>query len=378
MPSPRRRETASMRSASEGIAGPPRAATPRSLPAPVALFDTSATRAMHGADEDRGGRRGHRRQRRGRVAAVARARGSAVRARGALGGHTHTHRVVCRGASTRGHRLHRLQPAQLPLFTRLLAELGVDSQATTMGFSVQDARNGLEYNATSLDGLFCQRRNLLSPRFLRMVREILRFYREARRCCAGARGRRWASTCATALFASCSSRTTCADGLRAVVVADAEILRFPRSTWCASWPTTRCSKPASRSRPGACCGRGSASYLEAMQRDWRVQLRPGRRLRRVWREAGRRSSVGQRRRRRSASTRSCSPATATRRWRCSADPSGRPERGGASARCATSATRPCLHTDSRLLPRRRKAGPALERVYPRPRPVRRVHRSATA
>lgn len=96
-----------------------------------------------------------------------------------LGGHTHTHRVVMAGreyAVDSGFIVHN--PGNYPLLTRMLDELGVASQPTTMGFSVQDARSGLEYNATNLDAMFCQRRNLLSPRFLRMVREILRFYRE--------------------------------------------------------------------------------------------------------------------------------------------------------------------------------------------------------
>ncbi|MFJ1300819.1 NAD(P)/FAD-dependent oxidoreductase [Pseudomonadota bacterium AL_CKDN230030165-1A_HGKHYDSX7] len=97
-----------------------------------------------------------------------------------LGGHTHTHQIE-RGAHyyavDTGFIVHN--PAHYPLFTRLLDELGVASQPTTMSFSVQNAASGLEYNATNLDGLFCQRRNLLSLRFAGMVRDLLRFYREA-------------------------------------------------------------------------------------------------------------------------------------------------------------------------------------------------------
>jgi predicted NAD/FAD-binding protein len=48
-----------------------------------------------------------------------------------------------------------------------------------MSFSVRDEASGLEYNGTSLNTLFAQRRNLLRPSFLGMVREILRFNREA-------------------------------------------------------------------------------------------------------------------------------------------------------------------------------------------------------
>ncbi|MDZ7768429.1 MAG: NAD(P)-binding protein [Woeseiaceae bacterium] len=48
-----------------------------------------------------------------------------------------------------------------------------------MSFSVQSEADGLEYNGASLNTLFAQRRNLLKPSFWRMVRDILRFNREA-------------------------------------------------------------------------------------------------------------------------------------------------------------------------------------------------------
>lgn len=97
-----------------------------------------------------------------------------------LGGHTHTHEVEQAGGRYRvdtGFIVHN--PHNYPLLTRLFDELGVASQDTTMSFGVQVEASGLEYNATRLDTLFCQRRNLFSPRFLGMVRDILRFYREA-------------------------------------------------------------------------------------------------------------------------------------------------------------------------------------------------------
>ena len=97
-----------------------------------------------------------------------------------LGGHTHTHEVEQAGKRYRvdtGFIVHNTH--NYPLLTRMFDELGVASQDTTMSFGAQVEATGLEYNATSLDALFCQRRNLLSPSFIRMVREILRFYREA-------------------------------------------------------------------------------------------------------------------------------------------------------------------------------------------------------
>jgi predicted NAD/FAD-binding protein len=72
-----------------------------------------------------------------------------------------------------------------PNFVALLARLGVATQPASMSFSLQDERNGLEYNGTSLNALFAQRRNLLRPSFLRMIADILRFNREARAFLAG-------------------------------------------------------------------------------------------------------------------------------------------------------------------------------------------------
>ncbi len=66
-----------------------------------------------------------------------------------------------------------------PRFCALLEELGVASQPSEMSFSVSCEKNGLEYNGTSFDGLLAQRTNALRPAFWRMVRDILRFYREA-------------------------------------------------------------------------------------------------------------------------------------------------------------------------------------------------------
>lgn len=66
-----------------------------------------------------------------------------------------------------------------PNFIALLDELGVASQPTSMGFSVRCDRSGLEYNGSSLDGLFAQRSNLLRPSFWRMAADIVRFNRRA-------------------------------------------------------------------------------------------------------------------------------------------------------------------------------------------------------
>ena len=99
---------------------------------------------------------------------------------GRLGGHTHTHELEVGGARyaiDTGFIV--FNQSHYPLLTRLLAELAVATQPTTMSFSVRNEASGLEYNAASLGTLFCQRRNLVSARFLGMLNDLLRFYREA-------------------------------------------------------------------------------------------------------------------------------------------------------------------------------------------------------
>lgn len=97
-----------------------------------------------------------------------------------VGGHTHTHDIDLDGASYRVDTGFIVcNPDHYPHFFRMLGELGVETQDTTMSFAVRNERSGLEYNATDLNRLFIQRRNLVSPRFWSMVRGILRFYREA-------------------------------------------------------------------------------------------------------------------------------------------------------------------------------------------------------
>lgn len=66
-----------------------------------------------------------------------------------------------------------------PAFIQLLDELGIHSRPTSMSFSVRCDASNLEYNGSSLNGLFAQRRNLLRPSFYRMLTDIMRFNRDA-------------------------------------------------------------------------------------------------------------------------------------------------------------------------------------------------------
>lgn len=68
-----------------------------------------------------------------------------------------------------------------PNFCRLIDRLGVAWHDSAMSFSVSCERSGLEYNGGSFAGLFAQKRNAVNPRFLLMLRDIVRFNRLAAR-----------------------------------------------------------------------------------------------------------------------------------------------------------------------------------------------------
>ena len=96
-----------------------------------------------------------------------------------IGGHTHTVPVQ---TETRSFDVDTgfivLNDRNYPNFERLLSKLGVATQPSDMSFSVSDGE--FEYSSTSLNGLFANRRHLVSPRFLRMLAEVRRFQQEAR------------------------------------------------------------------------------------------------------------------------------------------------------------------------------------------------------
>ena len=71
--------------------------------------------------------------------------------------------------------------ANYPGFIRLLDQLDVPTRPTDMSFGVSVARTGIEYCGSNLNTLFAQRANVLRPAFLRMLGDIVRFNRAARR-----------------------------------------------------------------------------------------------------------------------------------------------------------------------------------------------------
>jgi len=100
---------------------------------------------------------------------------------GRIGGHTHTVDVPDgKGSAAVDTGFIVFNERTYPNFTALLRRLGVAWQESDMSFSVRSEVRDFEYGSPGLGALFAQRRNLLDPRFHRMVLDILRFNREAR------------------------------------------------------------------------------------------------------------------------------------------------------------------------------------------------------
>jgi predicted NAD/FAD-binding protein len=102
-----------------------------------------------------------------------------------VGGHTNTVKVPLDGdewSVDTGFIVYNEH--NYPNFTRLLSQLGVETQPSTMSFSVRCDRTGLEYNGSTMRQLFVQKRNLFKPSFHRILKDILRFNREAPRAVA--------------------------------------------------------------------------------------------------------------------------------------------------------------------------------------------------
>ncbi len=194
-----------------------------------------------------------------------------------FGGHTHTHDVDVGGerfAVDTGFIV--FNPPQYPMLNAMFEVLGIESQSTTMSFAVKNERSGLEYNATNLDGLFCQRRNLVSPRFLGMVRDILRFYREAP---ALLESKAAGPTLGDYLIEHGYGNTFRDDHIVPMASAlwsspAAEIIKFPAKYLVQFMANHRMMQADGRPQWRVVKG-GSQTYVRAMRKGWRVKERGG-------------------------------------------------------------------------------------------------------
>ncbi len=203
-----------------------------------------------------------------------------------LGGHTHTHDVEIAGSNyavDTGFIV--FNPPNYPLLSKMFVELGVESQPTTMSFALKNERSGLEYNATDLAGLFCQRRNLVSPRFLRMLRDIVRFYREAPALLELADA---GPTLGNYLAANGYSEAFRDDHLVPMASAlwssaSAQVLHFPAKYLTQFMANHQMLQTRDRTQWRVVKG-GSQSYVRALRRNWKVQERIGCAVTKVARE----------------------------------------------------------------------------------------------
>lgn len=103
-----------------------------------------------------------------------------------LGGHAHTVRV---DTPNETHQVDTgfvvFNDRNYPNFERLLRVLGVVWQPSEMSFSVSDGRGAFEYSSGLANGLFANRRHLVTPTFHRMVADLHRFQRAARELLEG-------------------------------------------------------------------------------------------------------------------------------------------------------------------------------------------------
>jgi predicted NAD/FAD-binding protein len=98
-----------------------------------------------------------------------------------LGGHAHTVQVdTASETQALDTGFIVFNDRNYPNFERLLGRLGVPSQPSDMSFGVSDGRGSFEYASHSLNGIFANRRHLLSGPFVRMLAEVPRFQRAAR------------------------------------------------------------------------------------------------------------------------------------------------------------------------------------------------------
>ncbi|RUP76766.1 FAD-dependent oxidoreductase [Alteromonas sp. KS69] len=93
-----------------------------------------------------------------------------------IGGHTATKKIIDDGIERNiDTGFIVFNDWTYPRFIKLMKQLDVAYQPTEMSFSVTSKKANIEYNGNTINSLFAQRRNILRPRFWRIVRDILKF-----------------------------------------------------------------------------------------------------------------------------------------------------------------------------------------------------------
>jgi predicted NAD/FAD-binding protein len=99
-----------------------------------------------------------------------------------LGGHTHTIDVT---ASSGGAAFPAdtgfmvFNRRTYPNLIRFFEQLGIEAHDADMSFSVEVADENIQWSGDSLNTVFAQRKNIVNPKFLRMLSDVVRFSRQA-------------------------------------------------------------------------------------------------------------------------------------------------------------------------------------------------------
>jgi uncharacterized protein len=205
------------------------------------------------------------------------------------GGHSNTIRVDTPGQT---HHVDTgfmvFNDRNYPSFERLLGKLGVDSQPSDMSFGVSDGLGDFEYSSASPNGLFAKRAHLGMPWFHRMIADLVRFNRAARELLGGeGEDVSFGEWLARREFSEAFVQRLIVPQVSAVWSAD------PRQMW--SFPARFLAeffdnhgmlglrwRPRWRTITG-----GSERYVQALTHPWRDRLRLGAPVHRIERgEAG--------------------------------------------------------------------------------------------
>jgi predicted NAD/FAD-binding protein len=272
-----------------------------------------------------------------------------------IGGHAHT--IAVRD----GQREIALDTGFLvynentyPNFTRLLHELRVATQPSTMSFSVQCRRCKVEYCGHTLRGMFARADQIFRPRFHRMLFEIVRFNRLA---AAWLRSpRREPTTLGSFVRAHGLSRdflrhyvTPMASAIWSATTADAE--RFPLEFFLRFFENHGLLSLANQPQWRTITG-GSREYVKALTRRFADRIHVHRPVRTI-----RRLAAGVRVTTHDGVTLAFDKvvigAHADQALRLLADPSDAETRALRTLRYQQNDA--VLHTDTRLLPKNRRA-----------------------
>ena len=94
-----------------------------------------------------------------------------------LGGHTDTHELNINGEKVSvDSGFIVFNDHNYPLFSQMIAELGVEAQSSDMGFSVNNQVTGLQYNPSKKFSLLCRPQNYLNANFRNMLSDLFKFY----------------------------------------------------------------------------------------------------------------------------------------------------------------------------------------------------------